>query len=127
MVMAHGWQHGLLKYEYILMNILAIKHTTDFFQKELAKYSPAVFFQKYKANLTPRFCFENLYAEGADRVYYNEIIDYYRPAYSLDELVNIHNTVLFNLHNKPLTYKEFIYKRFCNGDCDNCGEQKYCF
>jgi hypothetical protein len=47
------------------MNILAVKHTTDFFQKELANYSPAVFFQKYKANLTPRFCFENLYAEGS--------------------------------------------------------------
>jgi hypothetical protein len=113
------------------MNIVSIKHTTAFFQKELAKYTPAVFFQKYKINLTPRFCFENLYgaatSDSNGALYYNEIVDYYRPTYSLDEIVKVYDTVTYNFCHSPLTRKSIIYKKFCKGDCANCDEQKYCF
>lgn len=118
------------------MNIVSIKHTTAFFQKELTKYTPAVFFQKYKSNLTLRFCFENLYgattSDSNGALYYNEIVDYYRPRYSLDEIVKIYDTITYNLsHNNEyhnnLTRKSIMYKIYCNGDCTNCDEQMYCF
>ncbi len=113
---------------------IAKQHTPAYLLRILQNYTAKPFFMKYREYLTPSFCFRYLYNKNTepinDRVYYNDICDYYLESngskYTLPEIVEAYTVYEFNIKNTPLTYKD-INKMYCDGKCKNCDKQLYCF
>lgn len=110
--------------------IIKPEYNDDFFMKKLPYYTSRALFEKYKSELSLKFCFMYLYNNAKDkindRVYYNEICNIYRASYSLEHITKIYNTVEYNKQN-DISYKQNIYKIYCKGDCSTCDSQTYCF
>ena len=61
-----------------------------------------------------------------ERIYYNEICDIYKDKYSLEYIIKTYDVAIFNKDN-TINYKQMMYKNFCNGDCNTCPNEQYCF
>ena len=112
-------------------------YTHDFLQNELPNYTSRKFFVKYYDYLTPYFCFYYLYGNNnnkdeplIERVYYNDIRDRFKNIYGIDYLTYVFEIALYNLiQNKKginITYKNLI-QNYCEGNCNLCERQPYCF
>ena len=71
----------------------------DYYLKILYKYNSRVFFYKYKNYLSLYFVFFYLYYNTSEplncRLCYNEIIDFYRTKYSIEDITKIYDTAFF--------------------------------
>lgn len=103
-------------------------------QSKLPNYKSHEFFIKYNDYLTPYFCFYYLYDNQDEalneRVYYNEIRDRFKNIYGVDYITYVFEIALYNLiQNKKglnLTYKTLI-QNYCEGNCNLCEREPYCF
>ena len=112
------------------LHIYKINYTNNFFINELVNYTSKEFLSKYKDNLSLYFCFMYLYNKKSEpideRIYYNEICDIYKDKYSLEYIIKTYDVAIFNKDN-TINYKQMMYKNFCNGDCNTCPNEQYCF
>ena len=112
------------------MNCVTINNINAYLIKELEKYTSKDFFEKYKNDLSLKFCFLHLLERPNESInnaiYYNEIVDFYKNKYSLEHIIKIYDTSMFNKNNM-LTKKQIFYKIYCNGHCNTCEEKDYCF
>jgi len=109
-----------------------IQFTEEFLIYTINYYSSNICL-KYQKNLKPYFCFRYLYNKNIeninDRVYYNNIIDYYRGEnykneYSMENLIKIYDIALkdklkINDSNYITIIKPFY---ICNGICNKCND-----
>jgi hypothetical protein len=107
-----------------------IKYNHPTLLKLLPEYSSRDFLNKFKNEISLYFVFFNLYDKPHDpinkRVYYNEICDIYRDKYSIEYMTKMYDIALFNRAN-DIDYKQMIYKIYCQGNCNTCGNNEYCF
>jgi hypothetical protein len=112
------------------MNSVNIKYTDAYLINELEKYTSKDFFDKYKNDLSLKFCFLHLFERPNESInnviYYNEIADFYKNKYPLEHIIKIYDTAMFNKNN-GLNKKQLVYKIYCKGDCNTCEEKDYCF
>jgi len=98
--------------------------------KLLPEYSSRDFLNKYKNDISLYFVFFHLYDKPHDpintRVYYNEIWDIYRDKYSIEYMTKMYDIALFNREN-DISYKQLIYNIYCQGNCNACENNEYCF
>lgn len=98
--------------------------------KLLPEYSSRDFLNKFKNEVSLYFVFFHLYDKPHDpinkRVYYNEIWDIYRDKYSIEYMTKMYDIALFNRAN-DISYKQMIYKIYCQGNCNACENNEYCF
>ena len=113
-------------------NIFTIrqKYTNEQLKVELNNYTSREFFIKYGEYVSIYFCFRYLYENVQEsiheRVYYNEIVDKFKDKYSIDHIKKIYEVALYNKDN-AITYKQIMYKIFCDGNCNGCANIDYCF
>jgi len=115
------------------MEIIATKYTKsyndEYFLQKLDKYTSCEFFNKYKNYLSLYFVFfylyYNLYEPINSRLYYNEICDYYKYYYSIEEITKIYDSAYFNKNN-TITTKN-IYQTYCDRKCNNCIYKDICY
>jgi len=107
-----------------------IHFNEQFFTSKLNSSTCRALFEKYKSDIPLKFCFMFLYNNPKDnindRLYYNEICDVYRIKYTIKYITQIYNTIEFNKQN-TMTYKQFMYKNYCQGNCSTCDSGLYCF
>jgi hypothetical protein len=107
------------------ISTIRTKYTLQFLQAELPNYTARLFFEKYQRYLTPAFCFQYLYKQTSDPVYYNDLITYYSPLHTLEQLTSMYDTVMFN--RQSVITRRDIVKQYCNGECNTCEHILYCF
>lgn len=114
-----------------MMKIISTKYNNndDYYLKILYKYNSSEFFNKYKKNLSLYFVFFNLHYNTNEplncRLYYNEIVDFYRTEYSIEDITKIYDTAYFNKMN-DITSKN-ILQLYCNRDCNKCLYKDICY
>jgi hypothetical protein len=114
------------------MKIISTKYTNyddANLLKILYKYNSRVFFHKYKKYLSLYFVFFYLYNNRNEplngKLYYNEINDYYKTQYNLEEITKIYDTAYLNKIN-DISAKN-IYKVYCDTNCSKCLYKDICY
>jgi hypothetical protein len=97
---------------------------------DLTNYNSREFFIKYRNSLSLYYVFYNLYNNPNDtiyqRIYYNEIRDYYKDIYTIDYITKIYNISMFN-RGFLLKCNKNPKPQTCNRNCHICNESVYDF
>ena len=113
------------------MKLISTKHiyNNEYFVKLLSKFNSRDFFYKFNKYLSLYFVFFYLYCNENEtmdnKLYYNEINNYYKTQYSLEYITKIFDTVNFNKQS-PISVKD-IYQAYCDRKCNNCMYKDYCY
>ena len=93
-------------------------------------YTSRDFFIKYQSSLSLQYVCYYLYNNLNDtidqRVYYNEIRDYYKDKYTIEHITKMYDIAIFN-RLSLLTCNKIPTPPFCDRNCHLCEDQKYKF
>ena len=90
---------------------------------DLTNYTSREFYNKYKNELSLYYVFLYLYDNADepldDRVYYNEICDFYKDKHSIKYITNIYDISMFNRRTVKIC-KNTVEKNKCDRNCHLC-------